>query len=280
MPTAVPKTSWAEEVDEADSQPKNKEYIDENGIRISIEYTVNADGKQVKITRRTKPTLVNHSVADRLKWTKFGQENGKARGPDRATTTMGDDISLRISAGNKTNKGSERSEDSAKTKLAQAGAGKVVCRLCKGEHFTAKCPHKETFAILELDGGNAAIVGDSAKALDGASVGKYVPPGKVRRGPGTTDTAGFPRDELPTLRVTNLSEDTQEDDLRHLFGSFGRVVRVFLGRDRETSASKGFAFVSFEERAVAQKAMEKLHGKGYDNLILSVQWSQPRAENS
>jgi translation initiation factor 3 subunit G len=89
----------------------------------------------------------------------------------------------------------------------------------------------------------------------------------MRGGPGN-------RDDLPTLRVTNISEDTQENDLRELFGIFGRVARVYVGRDRETGAGKGFAFVSFEERAVAQKAMEKVHGKGYDSLILSVQWSR------
>jgi translation initiation factor 3 subunit G len=44
----------------------------------------------------------------------------------------------------------EKEEESTKTKLAKAGAGKVVCRLCKGEHFTAKCPHKEALAGLEL----------------------------------------------------------------------------------------------------------------------------------
>ena len=82
------------------------------------------------------------------------------------------------------------------------------------------------------------------------------------------------RDDLPTLRVTNISEDTQENDLRELFGRFGRVARVYVGRDRETGASKGFAFVSFEDRAAAQKAIDKVHGIGYDSLILSVQWSR------
>lgn len=85
---------------------------------------------------------------------------------------------------------------------------------------------------------------------------------------------GGSRDDLPTLRVTNISEDTQENDLRDLFGTFGRVARVYVGRDRETGAGKGFAFVSFEEKANAQKAMDKMHGRGYDNLILSVQWSR------
>lgn len=82
------------------------------------------------------------------------------------------------------------------------------------------------------------------------------------------------RDDLPTLRVTNISEDTQENDLRELFGVFGRVARVYVGRDRETGAGKGFAFVSFDDKATAQRAMEKMHGRGYDNLILSVQWSR------
>jgi translation initiation factor 3 subunit G len=95
------------------------------------------------------------------------------------------------------------------------------------------------------------------------------------RGPGESmGRPGGSRDDLPTLRVTNISEDTQENDLRELFGSFGRVARVYVGRDRETGIGKGFAFVSFEERAVAQRAMEKMHGRGYDSLILNVQWSR------
>lgn len=108
--------------------------------------------------------------------------------------------------------------------------------------------------------------------------GKYVPPsmrgaggvrapGESMRGPGN-------RDDLPTLRVTNISEDTQENDLRELFGGFGKVARVYVGRDRETGAGKGFAFVSFEDKAAAQKAIDKVNGRGYDNLILSVQWSR------
>jgi RNA recognition motif-containing protein len=87
---------------------------------------------------------------------------------------------------------------------------------------------------------------------------------------------GSSRDDLPTLRVTNISEDTGENDLRELFGNFGRVARVYVGRDRETGIGKGFAFVSFEDRTVAQRAMEKVHGRGYDNLILNVQWSRKR----
>lgn len=40
-------------------------------------------------------------------------------------------------------------EQTMKQNLARAGAGKVVCRLCKGEHFTAKCPYKDSLPGLE-----------------------------------------------------------------------------------------------------------------------------------
>jgi translation initiation factor 3 subunit G len=78
-----------------------------------------------------------------------------------------------------------------------------------------------------------------------------------------------PREDLPTLRVTNVSEDTTDNDLRDLFSIFGRVARVYIGRDRETGIGKGYAFVSFEDRAVAQKAMEKVHGMGKLCILLS-----------
>ncbi|TFK66927.1 translation initiation factor 3, RNA-binding subunit [Pluteus cervinus] len=285
MPSTLPKTSWADDVDELDS--KGEDVVDENGVRTTIEYAVNEDGK--KITRRIKRTLqvVEHAVADRQKWDKFGKEKGNKPGPDRATTTVGEDLVFKLSAGNKIGTTKEEQTEPEKEKPKAVGTGKVICRLCKGGHFTAKCPYKKQLG--DLDGENAPPADDDFGAGPdpapqpiggGASAGgKYVPPS--RRTGATGESMGRPggsRDDLPTLRVTNISEDTQENDLRELFGSFGRVARVYVGRDRETGIGKGFAFVSFEERGNAAKAMEKLHGRGYDNLILSVQWSQPRPE--
>ncbi|KAF5383262.1 hypothetical protein D9615_004828 [Tricholomella constricta] len=288
MAASIPKTSWADDVDELE-QPKNEDFVDENGIRTVIEYVLNDDGKKVKVTRRIKRTLqksiVEHTVAERQKWAKFGAEKGKKDGPDRATTTVGENVTLKLSAGNKSAETEVAPEENVKSQLARAGAGKVVCRLCKGEHFTAKCPYKDTLSGLDNNdagaGGDEEAHGEATAipTLNASAGGKYVPPSM--RGVGGVRVPGVgtgSRDDLPTLRVTNISEDTQENDLRELFGIFGRVARVYVGRDRETGAGKGFAFVSFEDRAAAQKAIDKVHGKGYDSLILSVQWSQPRPE--
>ncbi|KIY43308.1 translation initiation factor 3, RNA-binding subunit [Fistulina hepatica ATCC 64428] len=280
------KTSWADDVDELDSpQSKPQEIIDENGVRTTIEYTTNEEGKKVKITRRTRRTLqkqvVDHVVAERKKWPKFGLEKGNKDGPDRATTTVGEAVMLNLRAGNKSFAHAEAAQEEATRKPVLR---KVLCRLCKGDHYTAKCPYKDQLGGLE-NADNPFVSNDDTPAPEApaapAKGGVYVPPSMRNgaRGPGESMRGtGGNREDLPTLRVTNISEDTQENDLRELFGVFGRVARVFVGRDRETGVGKGFAFVSFEDRAIAQRAMEKVNGKGYDNLILSVQWSQPRPD--
>ncbi|KIK79773.1 hypothetical protein PAXRUDRAFT_36356 [Paxillus rubicundulus Ve08.2h10] len=263
-----PKTSWADDVDELD-QTKGEDYVDEHGVRITVEYAINDEGKKIKITRKIQRVLqksvVEHTVAERKKWPKFGQERGNKEGPDRATTTVGENVVLKMTAGNN-----------------------VVCRLCKGDHFTAKCPYKDSLAGLETaELPSPDEFAPSAEAAPAASLGgKYVPPSMRAGARGAGESMGRPggtgsREDLPTLRVTNISEETEENDLRELFGAFGRVARVYVGRDRETGVGKGFAFVSFDDKSIAQRAMDKLNGKGYDNLILSVQWShfaEPRPD--
>ncbi|SJL03492.1 related to TIF35-translation initiation factor eIF3 subunit [Armillaria ostoyae] len=282
------KTSWADEIDELEAPvQKISDSVDENGIRTTVEYVLNDEGKKVKITRRIKRTLqkatVDPKIAQRQKWAKFGQERGNKAGPDRATTTVGENVGLKLSVGNKSSDAEPTQEESMKSKLAKSGAGKVNCRICKGDHFTAKCPYKDTLGALDNPDSGAGpddgLTSDATPAAPATTGGKYVPP-SMRAGasrPGESMrglSSGGNRDDYPTLRVTNVSEDTQENDLRELFQVFGRIMRVYVGRDRETGAGKGFAFVSFDERAHAQRAMEKMNGFGYDNLILSVQWSR------
>merc|ERR1719379_928604 len=73
--------------------------------------------------------------------------------------------------------------------------------------------------------------------------GKYVP--VHARGGGRRGTSMNDRDDSNTIRVTNLSENTREDDLRDLFRHYGSISRCYLATDRETGAARGFAFISF-----------------------------------
>ena len=67
---------------------------------------------------------------------------------------------------------------------------------------------------------------------------------------------------------------------QELFSPFGPISRIYIAYDRETGESRGFAFVNFVHREDAARAVAKLDGHGYDNLILRVEFAAPRAERA
>ncbi|KAJ3181848.1 translation initiation factor eIF3 subunit g [Gaertneriomyces sp. JEL0708] len=256
-----------------------------DGTRVTIEYKTNEDGKTVKVTRRTKMKLihqtVNKAVAERkAKWKKFGEVANLPAGPDTNSTSFGEKVFLKLSSTIKDHDAPpvEDDQDSLRKKLQAAVKSKITCRICKGEHWTSKCPFKDTHAPLgELGPSRSeeSVDGD-AMTEEKIAGGKYVPPSLRNRGPGESmrGSSDSRRDDYPTIRITNLSEDTQEQDVKELVSRFGHTSRVFVSRDRETNTCKGFAFVSFIHKEDAEKALEKLNGFGYDNLILRVEWAR------
>ncbi|TXG52824.1 hypothetical protein EZV62_021993 [Acer yangbiense] len=57
------------------------------------------------------------------------------------------------------------------------------------------------------------------------------------------------------------------DDLFPLFDKYGKVVDVFIPRNRRTGESRGFAFVRYKYADEAQKAVEKFDGEGIGNFF-------------
>lgn len=196
---------------------------------------------------------------------------------------MGENIIFRPSVTWKKD-GKEEKPDANSVK-AQLKDKKVKCRICDGEHFTARCPFKDTMAPMGEDGAVGGAAGAGAAEEEegpkegglGTGGGGYVPP-HLRKGAGASSGermgGKYERDDLATLRVTNVSEFAEENDLREIFERFGRVTRVFLAKDRDTGRAKGFAFISFQERSDAAKACEKIDGYGYGHLILRVEFAK------
>lgn len=171
----------------------------------------------MKTTRRVRTTIVkehvNPRVAERKAWPKFGNEKGHAAGPSFDTTTVGENIIFRPSINWKANAKEEKPDKgSMKEQLKDK---KVKCRICNGEHFTARCPYKDTMAPIGEDGaGGAGGVdgeGDGEPAAGGLGMGgsSYVPPHLRNKGAGAGagERMGgkYERDDLATLRVTNVS---------------------------------------------------------------------------
>ena len=89
----------------------------------------------------------------------------------------------------------------------------------------------------------------------------------------------FVADDTAAIRVSNLSENTQEADLQELFKPFGHIARIYLAKDKVTGQCKGFAFINYYKKEDAAKAIATLNGYGYDHLILSVEWAKPSASS-
>ncbi len=80
------------------------------------------------------------------------------------------------------------------------------------------------------------------------------------------------------LFVGNLSWGVNDDQLKEFFSQIGAVTEAVVIVDRMSGRSKGYGFVTFEEDADAQKAVEELDGKELDGRAINVSIARPRAE--
>lgn len=76
--------------------------------------------------------------------------------------------------------------------------------------------------------------------------------------------------------VSQLGEDTTEDDLQGVFDKYGHVAHVKLVRDHDTQVSRGFAFVKFDTEDEANAAVEGVNGEDINGSQVQVQISRPR----
>ncbi|KAI9348188.1 eukaryotic translation initiation factor 3 subunit G-domain-containing protein [Obelidium mucronatum] len=280
------KQQWGDDVEDDDQVfPKVIEH--EDGTKTVIDIRINDDGRKVKVTSkiRTKTitSQVNPAIARRRNIRKFGDCTGLKAGPDTDSTSFGEIVHLKLAVSAKSSELDAPNPDELKKKTLLASA-KILCRICKGEHLTAKCPFKDTHQPLLTSAGykgTGETLADLSRAdkPGGAASGgpaKYVPPG-MRGGAGGAERGGDrmggdrDRDDLPTVRISNLSEETTESDVRDLIARFGATARVFVARDRDTNMCKGFGYVTFYNTHDAEKCIGALNGYGYDNLILSAE---------
>ncbi|PQQ21737.1 heterogeneous nuclear ribonucleoprotein R [Prunus yedoensis var. nudiflora] len=76
--------------------------------------------------------------------------------------------------------------------------------------------------------------------------------------------------------IGGLPKDTLEEDLRDLCDEIGEIIEIRLMQDRETGESKGYAFIGFKTKEVAQKAIEELHNKAFKGKTLRCSLSETK----
>lgn len=78
---------------------------------------------------------------------------------------------------------------------------------------------------------------------------------------------------MTRIYVGNLPLSANEEDLRALFATYGKVQTLSLANNRETGIHKGYGFVEMSSDDAA-KAMQCLDGKDYDGRPMRVNEAQ------
>lgn len=283
----VAKLRWGDTLDDEDTgiPPSRVLGPDANGVKTVIEYKKNEKGEIIKVSTKTQTSTVTRKVyqaaQERRQWQRFGAAVNEQKG-DSVTMQTPEDIPFERVRQRQTQE--EKKAQDLKDALAQpdkAAASQSIkdllykrrmerqLLLARGLIDAPEKPPEEDGP----DGPRSTLPPTGAK-------GGWVPPSLRARmdGGGGGESMRPQRREENSVRVTNLSEDTREEDLRELFSVFGAISRIYVAYDRERGGNRGFAFVNFVRRDDAQKAIDKLDGYGYDNLILHVEWAQPRTE--
>ena len=85
---------------------------------------------------------------------------------------------------------------------------------------------------------------------------------------------------MPPVRlfVGNLPYQATEDDLRTHFSQVGQPTQIVRPLDRETGRARGFAFVEYADRAVAEDAIKKFDGQLFMGRPLAVSEARARED--
>lgn len=248
---APQRKAWAEIMDDDEFGPSPGQQ-ESGGTGTGIETTVKPDGTKVvtetfnregekyRSVRVYRTVTKRHKVfpaaeARRQRWKKFGKALEQA---DADLVVIGNESTLELG----------KVEELNEKRLDRAVEKKI-------DQLVMQVRHKDPTAVQS-----------GAQQNDGIYRAKAI----------ATDTADSrpQRDDSCTVRVTNLSDEISEEDLRALFNRFGRVMRCYVGKDKMTHERKGYAFISFQEKAAAEMAIAKLHRHPLNHVILNVTWAQ------
>ena len=80
------------------------------------------------------------------------------------------------------------------------------------------------------------------------------------------------------LFVGNMPYGATEADLRAHFSGVGEPSQIVIPVDRDTGRPRGFAFVEFLYRTIAEQAVERFNQQPFMGRSLSVSEARPRED--
>uniref|UniRef100_A0A0E0KL81 RRM domain-containing protein n=1 Tax=Oryza punctata TaxID=4537 RepID=A0A0E0KL81_ORYPU len=76
--------------------------------------------------------------------------------------------------------------------------------------------------------------------------------------------------------IGNLSWSTTDESLKDAFGKFGNLTEAKVVFDKYSGRSRGFGFVTFDEKKAMEDAIEGMNGLDLDGRAITVDKAQPQ----
>ena len=278
---------------------------DKDGIITIIEYKINENNQKVKVTKKVKRYIIEKkiypAVEERKKnWTKFG---AALYGNNNVTFVSPVDIFMEDP------RKKEKKEMKPKEKcicIDQSTRDLVdlVLKMPVNERSKEENGLIDAYEQLvkknKLNGFDKFIINEKSEnenippVLDSttdnvekskASVCKTCGGGHWKRFCPTTSTEKIEDDAVDdkhiedsilsrTVIVSNLNKDTTEENIFELFAPIGQINKLYIAKDFETQASKGYGFVTYLHKKDAEKSIERLNNRGFEHLMLNVNWAK------
>ena len=183
------------------------------------------------------------AVLERRKWNKFGVSKGLDSGPDSASTSLKcDEVFFEFV--NKNNIQDDTDNLGGVNIFSSSKNKTIKCKYCGGSHWSMKCTNKDS-----------ATKDDSELPEND---GKFFSKSIIKK-------RSSSKKNEHTIRVSNISINATEKDIRDLFSRFGHIIKMYFKQE------KGFAFITFDNMNICQNVVEHVDKHPYDHLILSVE---------
>jgi len=251
MPFATRDRIWAE-LPPLDGEPE-----------VKVEKKEINEGDSVKVVEvRTSTVRKLKCVEERKKWELFGLSDEDIKANDGMSES--EEVVWEYPATEK------RVEKKPTDKIE---FDEVKCRFCGGSHFSHQCPRRNMVEQQTPEEETPKPAErQSQTSSSSSSSGTYSVRDRLGKASGSS-RSNF--DDEYRVRVSNLTEEATEEDVRLLFGKFGNITRCYL-KPKYGGGNMGFAFVNYASEKEALAAIERLNGHPYGHLILSVEMVQQK----
>ncbi|KAG8501243.1 hypothetical protein CXB51_003360 [Gossypium anomalum] len=86
----------------------------------------------------------------------------------------------------------------------------------------------------------------------------------------------MPEDTEYRCFIGNLSWFTSDRGLKDAFEKFGNLLEAKVATDKFSGRSRGFGFVTFDEKAALEEAIEAMNGMDLDGRNITVDTAKPQ----